>query len=122
MIKTRGMKLDELHVCNGGSGPKSHSDAVSGGDVRIRRVQVNLAATSGGEQRDRRGEGFHLIADAIQHVNAEAAILALLSKLLAGDEINGKMVFKDANVGLLGNGCQQSAFDLATGHVFGVQN
>ena len=117
-----GMELDELHVRHRRPSSISHGHAIARRDVRIGGIKVHLAATPGGQQGHRSGECLDLAAGPVQHVNAEATIFSGRAELMAGHQINGKMVFKDANVGLLGNGCQQSPFELATGHVFGVQN
>ena len=47
MKKTGGMKLDELHVCNLYARTPCHRHTVAGRNVRIRRVQIDFAATAG---------------------------------------------------------------------------
>src|SRR5947208_10787050 len=86
MIKTGWMELDELHVGDRCTGPKSHGDTVSSGYVRIRRVEINFSAAARRQDRDRRGEGFDLSACRVQYVHAHAAICARLPQFLAGDQ------------------------------------
>ena len=40
------MELNEFQVGDGGAGPVAHGNAVTGGDVRVRRVQVGLAGAA----------------------------------------------------------------------------
>ena len=116
------MKLDEFHVRHGRAGAISHGHAVAGGDVGIGGVQINLPATAGGQQ-DRPGDkGLHLAGGLVQNINSEAAIRSRLPELLAGDEVDGKMVLEDFDVGLRGDRSEEGAFDLATGDVLGVED
>ena len=41
---------------------------------------------------------------------------------MAGDQVDGQVVFKNADIGLLRYGGQQCAFDFPPGNIFGVQN
>ena len=59
----------------------------------------------------------------VQHVNAKATVrAAACPSFLRGDQIDREMVFENLDVRLRGDRRQQRAFDLAAGHVFGVQN
>ena len=45
-----------------------------------------------------------------------------LGELVAGDEVDSKMVFEDFDVFLCGNRGEERALDLASGDVFGMKN
>ena len=98
MIEARGVKLHELHVRDSAACAISHRDTVPRGDVRIGGVEVNFAATTGGEQRHGSGEGFHFCGGFIQNVNSQASVIADISQLLGRDEVNGEMIFENFNV------------------------
>ena len=100
MIKTGRMELHEFHVGNRRAGAKRHRHAVAGGDVGIGRVEINLAATARRQQRHRRGEGPDAARLFVKNVRAEAAVFADVAELLAGDQINGDMVFENLDVRL----------------------
>ena len=48
--QTGWMELVEFHVGDSTTGPPRHGDAITGGAVRITRIQVDLACSAGGQQ------------------------------------------------------------------------
>src|ERR1700753_3003033 len=122
MIKTGGMELNEFHVGDLRAGAIGHGDAVTGGDVGIGGVEIDLAAAAGGKEDGAGGEGLNFAGGFIQHIRADTAVGAGLGELLAGDEVNGAMVLKNLDVRLKGDGGEQSAFDLAASDIRGVED
>src|ERR1017187_4508354 len=104
MIKTGRMELHEFHVGNRRARPERHRHAVAGGDVGIRRVKINFAAATRGEQRHWRTERPDAISFLVKNVSAEAAILANIAELLARDQINRDVVLENLDVRLPRNG------------------
>jgi len=76
MIKTGGVELDELHIGNAAPRAPCHCHAVTGGNVRIGGVEVNLACSTRGEGGMLRRERDDLAAGFVQYVGAQAAVLA----------------------------------------------
>src|SRR5437016_12210824 len=86
MIQAGRMKLNKLHVRDGRACAISHRHTVAGRDVRIGRVEINLAATTRGQQNAARSKSLDQASSSIQHVNthttvhvARASTLPLLS-------------------------------------------
>src|SRR5579883_934472 len=62
MIETRGMELNELHVGHRGPRAVGHRDSISGGNIGVGGVEIDLSASTGGQERGARGEGLDLPA------------------------------------------------------------
>ena len=122
MVEAGGMKLDEFHVGHPCPGTIGHGHAVAGGNVRIGCIEIDLAAAARGQEDDRRGERFHPPAAFFEHVNALAPIDPLFSQFLGGDQIDGKVILKDLDIGLSRDCAEQGPLDFAPGHIFGVEN
>ena len=103
-------------------GTPGHGHAVAGGDVGIGRVEIDLAAAAGGQQRDRRGEGLDLAGLLVEDIDPEALVVAGVAELLAGDQVNREVVLEDRDVRLVGHRRQQGALDFAAGDVLGVED
>jgi hypothetical protein len=74
--EARRMKLHELHVGERGARAVRHGHPVSGRDVRIRRVQVDLPDPARGQEGDGRQDALHAPGLDIERVGAEAAFRA----------------------------------------------
>ena len=103
VVQAGGVKLDELHVGDRGPGAISHGHAVTGGDVRVGGVEVNLAAAARGEDDRPRRVGLDCIGFIVQHANADAAVCVTLSKLAGGDQVDREMILEDVDVLIGGN-------------------
>jgi len=77
MIQARRMELDKFHVRNRRPGAIGHRNAVTGRNVGVRGVEINLPATTRGQQRHRCGKGPDAIALFVEHIRAETAIAIL---------------------------------------------
>ena len=118
------VKLDELQVGHPGPGPVGHGHAVTGGDVRVGGVQVDLAAPAGAQHGHPGQAGLHLAGDAVEHVRPQAAVplLPLTATRLGFDEqVDGQVVLQHLDVRMLGDLRQQGPLDLLAGEVGGVR-
>ena len=122
VVEAGRVKLDELHVRNGRAGAPGHRHAVAGGHIGIGRVEINLPATAGGEDSDRRAEGFDRSGGLIEDIGADDAVFHGVAELAGGDEIDGHVVRHgfDGRVG--GDFFQQCALDFASGGVLKMQD
>src|ERR1041385_3839 len=109
MIKRGGMELNEFHVRDGCARAISHRHAVASGDVRIGCIEINFSATAGGEQEIAARKGFDLPGVAVEHVSPEAAIHAGEPEFLAGDQIDGKVVFENLDLRMARDGGEKGA-------------
>lgn len=103
MIEGRGMELDELHVLHCALGAVDHRDAVAGGDEGVGRGGVDGATAAGGHQC-RLGQERVDTSVGRQHVGAIAGDVGRaagdnLAQMVLGDDLDGKVVFKDVDVG-----------------------
>ena len=99
-----------------------HRHAVARRDVGIRRVEINFAATARRQKRHRRGK-ISTRPDFLSNTYAPRQRFSPAStQLLARDQINRQMIFKNLDVRLLGNRIQQRAFDFVTRHILRVKN
>ena len=87
MIQAGGMKLRELHVATG-TPARCHSHAVAGGNIRIGRVQIHLAAPAC--RHHMRRARFHLARVSIQCARPRTDSRRTTSG--RGDQIDGEMV------------------------------
>ena len=98
MIKAGRMELDELHVRDGSSGSIRHGHTVPCGDVRIRRIQINLAASACRQQNVRGRKRMNLCALFVQDIGAQTAVLSFGPELMGGDQVDGKPVLENLDV------------------------
>jgi hypothetical protein len=122
MVEAGGMKLDELHVCDGSARAIGHGNTVAGGDIRVGGIEIDFSATARRQEGDRRRERFNFAGSIIEYINAEATVVAHVAEFLAGDEIDGEMIFVNFDVGPFGNRGEEGTLDFAAGDVFGVEN
>ena len=91
--KAGGVELDEFHVAHRRARPPRHGHAVAGGDVGIRRVEVNFAAAAGGEHDAVAAQGEDAAGFFVEHVDADHTILGGVTEFARGDEVDGHVVF-----------------------------
>ena len=116
------MKLDELHVGNGRAGAPAERHAIAGGGVRIGGVEIDFAATAGGEDHAVGAEHPDLAGRFFQHIGAEHAVLGHRAEFAGGDEVDDEMILQQREVGSLAGRLDERARDLAAGGVLGMQD
>ena len=92
------MELDELHVGNPATCSPGHGDTVAGRGVRVGRIEIDLAGTSGRDQRIGGPHGDDLAVAAIKNIGTKAALL-LAAKFVAGNQVDRDMTLENRNVG-----------------------
>ena len=116
------MELDKFHVRDRRPRPPGHGDAVAGRDVRIGRVQVNLAAPAARQHHPQSAEGLHLARVLVEHVAPQATIFRGKTQLRARDEVHRHVALEDADIRMRGDRLQQRAFDLPPGGILRVEH
>ncbi len=122
MIQAGGMKLDELHVRHAGARPIRHRHAVAAGDVGIGRVEIHLARTARGQERDLRGKHFHHGPLLVQRVATQATVRPGLAQLLRSDQVDDQGILEHGDVLVLRHRRQQGPLDFAPRNVARVQH
>jgi hypothetical protein len=95
--------------------PIGHGDAVTGGDVRVGGIAIDLARATGSEHGDRRRVGANPVGLDIEHVGPKATGAAV--DFAPAEQIDGVVVFEDFDVVVLFDGLDQRAGDLGPGRV-----
>ena len=94
------MELNEFHVRYATTGSPSHGDAISGGSIRIGRVEVNLASASCGQERMPGTNRQNFAGCVIKNIGAMTTFFRQ-AEMLGSDEIDGDVMLKDGNSGVL---------------------
>jgi len=100
VIQACGVELDKLHVCDTASGTPCHRDAVTGGHVRVGRIEVYLAGTAGGDHRAACADREHSTIRDVEDVCTQAAF-GRMPHLVAKNQIDTNMVFHHVDVRVL---------------------
>jgi len=98
------VELSEFHIGHSAASAPGHGDAVSGGDVGVGSVQVDLAGAAGGQHHAAGMEDVDVAAVAIQHVSPQHP-LRLLVQFFGGDQIDGQMMLEQFHGGALFHRC-----------------
>src|SRR6185369_13433997 len=95
MVETSRMELDELEIADAAARPPGHRNAVARSDVRVGRVEINLAGAACGEQRRACTERFDLAARDVEHVGAPAlGTSARDAELLVDQQVDRETVLE----------------------------
>ena len=108
------MELNKFHVGHRCSGAPSHGNSVAGRDIRVRGVEINLAAAAGGEDHSIAPNRFDHPGSVIENIDANHAILSGVAELACRDQVNGHMIVENLDIAFLDNRIKQTLLDLAT--------
>ena len=97
VVQTGRVKLDKLHVGDAAPGAPGHCYAISRRGIGIGGVEINLAASARCQNGVLRGDGDDFIAEAVERINAVAAII-LQAQFPAGDQVNRHVIFQHRDV------------------------
>ncbi len=128
VIEAGRVKLHEFHVGHTASGAPGHGDAVTGGDVRIAGVEIDLVGAAGGDDDEARQEGFDPSSPSIEHVGTETAVALACAQtgtgtqMPRGDEIHRDMLLVEAHIGTGADPRLQGGGDGPAGCVRGVHH
>jgi len=119
--QTGGVELDELHVGHPAAGAPGHGDTVSGRDVRVAGVEVDLAGSAGCQNCRTGHEGLYLSAVAIENIGPTAAVVSRC-RAASGDQIHHVVVFEQLDILPCENLALQGVLQFPPGGVGGVNN
>ena len=114
------MELVKFHVGNLGARPIRHRHPVTGRDVGIGCVEVDLAGAPRRQNGRAREDRLHLAGALVQHVGAHALIRAAV--FAEGDQIDAHVPLEHPDVGALADRLEQCPLDFAAGDVAGVHD
>jgi hypothetical protein len=122
------VELDKFHVSYFCPGSVGHGYTVSCGHIRVAGVDIHFASTAGTEQSISCQTGEDTISLNIENVCSPAALLALggpqppLEQVAFDNQIDGNMVFKNRNVGMVFGHGNQNSLHLPASHVLGMDD
>lgn len=122
MIERSGVELDELHVADLSLGAVDHRYSVAGGDQGVGGCRVTCADTAGGHDGHLGQERVNAVVLFVENVGAIAGDVGgaagdNLSEMVGSDDLDGKPVLEDVDVGVIAHLFHQSALNLGTGVV-----
>ena len=127
VVERGGVELHKLHVLYGTLGAVDHSLAVAGGNHGVGGGLVDGSAATGTHHGDLAQIGVYLLGVGVEHVGSIAVDIGSASgdartEVVLGNNLYGKMVFLDIDVGVAAHGFHQSALYLGAGVVGMVQD
>ena len=109
------MKLDELHVGNFSSGAVSHGNAVSCGNLRVGGIGVDVPETARRKHGNFCKDFYRFSLFRIKHVGPITGdVVCFDAEMMLRKQFNGKMVFKQSNIGMAVDSIKQRSFNLPT--------
>ena len=125
VVQDGRVELEELHPRDRGAGPEGHRDAVPGRDVRVARVEVDLAGAARGQQRRAGEEGAHAPAVHVEDVGAPDAVVPVADRppeARLQDQVDRQVVLVERDPGVRPAALEEDLLDLAAGGVLRVQD
>ena len=120
--KTGWMELNKFHVRDGCSGAPSHRYPVSGRDIGVRGIEINLSAAASGQDHSIAAYCFDVAGGLIENVNADHAILGGVAKLAGRNQVNAHVVVEDLDMRFLDHGIEQALLNFAPGGILIVKD
>ena len=124
MIESRRMELHEFHVGYIGAGPPADRNSISGRNVGVAGVQVDLAGSTGRQHGELGAEGHHFPVLLVKDIGSEAAVGShfLVECLGLGDQVDSDMVLVKGDVRMFECSLDQRSFDFPAGGILGMQD
>ena len=122
MIQRGGVKLIKFQIRHPAARPPGHRDTVSGRDVGVSGVLINLGGSAGGEHHRLRAAGFHALFIAVPDPRSDHPARAWQANLIRYDQVDGIAALKDADIGVGEGFIDQRRLHRFAGSVGGVEN
>ena len=117
-----GMELIKLQIRHAAAGAPGHGDTVSGRDIRVRRVLVNLRGSACRQHNGFCLAGFHLLFIPVPHPCADNAARAGQANLVGNNQVDGVAALQHLNIGMAEGFADQRSFNRLSGRISSVQN
>jgi len=111
------MELNKFHVRDGRAGAPSHRHPVSGRDVGVRRVEVDLPASTRGQDHSIAPDGLDISGGFMEDVNTDHAILGRIAELASRDQINTHVIIENLDIGFFSHRVEQTLLNFAPGGI-----
>src|SRR5580698_4364956 len=122
MKQTGGMELNKFHIGDSRSCTPSHSHPVASRDIGVGGIEIDFAASAGGQDNSIAANGFDNPGGFIEDVDADHAIFGGVTEFARGDQVNAHMVIKNLDVGLVGDCIEQTLFNFAPCRIVIMKN
>jgi RNA polymerase sigma-70 factor, ECF subfamily len=100
VVQAGWVELHEFHVGHTAPGPPSHRDAVPRRAIRIARVQIGLAGTTGGQYDMTGCNRAHGPVPYIQDISTQGPV-GVMAQFRGGHQVDGHVVFQNGDPGRL---------------------
>ena len=104
------MELHHLHVAYFGARTVRHRDAVTRGDIGIRRELIDLAGSASGEDDGMGGKRLDASGLRVEHMQPEDTVFGGADRtgaeLGAGDEVDREVMLQHHDLGGAGDGSE----------------
>ena len=128
MIEAGGVKLNKFQIGNGGAGTVAHGDAVAGGNIGIAGVKIDFSGAAGCQKGDLGFKSMDLAGETVQNIGAATKSFmgcghqSAFHSRGAGNQINGNMIFDDADAFVFPDMRNQNFFQFQSRHILGMNN
>ena len=116
------MELIKLHIRHAAACAPGHGDTVSGGDIRVSRVLVNLGGAASRQHNGFCLAGFHLLFIPIPHPCADNTARAGQANLIGNNQVDGVAALQHPNIRMAEGFADQRGFNRFSGCISSVQN
>src|SRR3989344_3331648 len=106
----------------GAAGAPAQGNAFAGGGVGVAGEEVGLTGPAGGQHHKPGTIGADMAVFLVEGVHAEAAVGSRAAELLAGDKVDGDMIFMQRDVRMPAHQAFQRGFHGAAGGIGGVDH
>ena len=124
MIETGGMKLKKLHIRNFDPGPLRHGNPVSGSNIGIGRIKIDLTGPAGSQQGRPGNKSMNPATAPIKSIGSPTVIIFTTGSkpFMRSQQIDSRHIFPKNNVCMLPATGHQHLFNLTPGPVRGMEN
>src|ERR1700760_4633521 len=102
------MKLDKFHIGDSRSGTPSHRHPVASRDIGVSGIEVDLPASTCGQDDSITVNRLDIPGSFIQDIDADHAVLSGIAELACSDQVNAHMVIENLYTGLLAHRIEQA--------------
>ena len=119
MIERRGMELHKLHICHCALGTIYHCHTIASGYHRIGGTLIHCSTATSTHHRNLGKIGIYLLCIRIEHIGSIAVYVwgatgDTCAKMMLSDDLYGKVIFLDSDIGVAAHSLHQSTLYLGT--------
>ena len=127
IVEHRGVELHKLHIGHRTLGAIHHGDTVARSDDGVGGGEIDGSATACTHDGDLREIGIYLLSVRVEHVSTITLDVRRTTRdahaqMVLGDDLDGKVILLDVDIGILAHGFHEATLDLGTSVVGMVED